>query len=352
MEDRGNWKRWLWIRFLIILLVVNFAILNYYINWAHLIDKDEIDDTHYFAFIGEIRDGITNEPIDNASVKVEVEWVPHLLNEAWFKRDETKYLEPPTYTMVLGETNSTHDGRYFLTVPTVDKSSIKSVYYDLKVSKADYINTLERFYDTGKWHIVHFIDIFMFCPVNLTGRITNLANEPLENALIMLTHVSAKRAPCPVINHSTYSISGSYKFTNLCPVNNFDIIIACQGYQTKIFENISLLRQTDTTLDATLHKNYDQDRKVHITGRVLINDLYSEYLFYNEKIFIWCCNDQSFDIEILNLDETGRFSGQMRSGYYYFVPIVAPPNQNYQWEFAYQLIEIYDYIFIEIRGSK
>jgi hypothetical protein len=298
------------------------------------------DKTRYFEFSGQVKDYDTGEPLEGVQVRLDVTWIHGSKNRA---------PPPPQTTKELGITTTTSNGSYYLKAPTYENKSADYLNFKLIFTKSRYFVQSRGVSDTGEKLMQYFYNISLYVCIELDGEIMGETGEPLDKAVIILNIAGNNKVPQPEIYHITTSMSnGKYYFNYLSSKYNFDIIISCDGYQTKIIEDVHFDGHIQHLMNISLTPiNYSM-RNITVNGSLTFYHGYPNNFFNNEIFFIWVFNSQNQTIEIVNVNETWNFTATLSPGSYFFTPFSSPDDYHSDWGFTSQPISIIKDIELEI----
>jgi hypothetical protein len=299
------------------------------------------DKTRYFEFSGQVKDYDTGEPLEGVQVRLDV---------TWYYGYYTRTPPQPQSTKELGITTTTSNGSYYLKAPTYENNSADYIQFKLIFTKSKYFVQSRVVSDTGEKLMQYFYNISLYVCIELDGEITGAAGEPLDKAVIILNIAGNNKVPQPEIYHITTSMSnGKYYFNYLSSKYNFDIIIGCEGYQSKIIEDVHFDGHIQHLMNISLTPiNYSM-RNITVNGSLTSYDENPNDFFGNEVFFVWIFNIMDQTIEIVNVNETWNFTAIITPGSYYFTPFSSPDDYHSDWGFTSQPFGIDKDIELEIQ---
>ena len=336
--------------FVIIYFIIGSWTYGYYRD-NNTIDDTEIDEQRQFILSGVVRNYTTHAPLNDVNIKFQVEWISLTYARVQINYEDKTNPPSPYITQTLEEMNTYDDGKYHFEVPVLKPSGTKRFYY-LRFSKPSHFNESLRFCDTGEEFMAFNSTVLLSPFTKLTGKVTSANGDPLDNAMVIAIPTGSNIVPYPELEYLTISDNGNFEFNKLNPNTNYDLVFGCYGYETRIVKNETLVGRYNNTVYTSLMPTSEFIETINVTGSILINEICTKYYLNEMDFFVWGFKDQGHKIYIINIDSEGRFSIKLPEGYYYFVPFEVPHDEKLEWAFSYQLIEIYDNIEIEFRGTK
>lgn len=336
--------------FVIIYFIIGITAYGSYRN-NNTIDEPEIDEHRQFILSGVVRNYTTHAPLNDVNIMFQVEWKNLIYASLQIKYPEKTNLPPPYIAQTLEEMTTFSDGKYQFEVPVIKPTGTQRFYY-LRFSKPGHFNESLRFCDTGEEFIANNSTVLLSPHTKLIGKIRSANGDPLDNAMVIALPTGSNIMPYPELENLTISDNGNFEFNKLNPNTNYDLIFCCNGYETRIVKNETLVGRYNNTVYTSLMPTSEFVETINVTGAILINEICTKYYLDEMDFFVWAYKDSGHKIYIINIDSEGRFSVKLPEGYYYFVAFEVPHDEKLAWEFSYQLIEIYDNIEIEIRGTK
>jgi hypothetical protein len=271
------------------------------------------------------------------------------LDVTWIHGYKNRAPPPPQSTKELGITTTTSNGSYYLKAPTYENNSADYINFKLIFTNARYFVQSRKVSDTGEKLMQYFHNISLYVWVELDGEITGVTGEPLKQAVIILNVAGNNKVPQPEIYHITTSLSnGKYYFNYLSSKYNFDMIIGCEGYQTKIIEDVHFGGHIEHVMNVSLTPiNYPM-RNITVNGSLTFYDENPNNFFRNEVFFVWIFNVQDQTIEIVNVNETWNFTATLSPGSFYFTPFSSPDDFDFGWDSSNQPMDISEDIELKI----